>query len=141
LGPAEPAARAPARAVSSEMHAGFAPLRQHCPMNMQRPVRKRELPPDVAANVARIDAMWAGCRNRFGGGGPFLFGPFSAADAMYAPVVSRFATYGIDVGAASRAYMDAVMALPAYVEWSAAAAQEPWVLAEDEPDWPTVLRA
>jgi glutathione S-transferase len=110
-------------------------------MNLWRPVLKRELAADVQANVRRIDAMWTECRIRYGGDGPFLFGRFSAADAMYAPVVSRFATYAIDVGEVSGAYMDAVLALPAYGEWKAAGVQEPWVLAEDEPDWPTVRKA
>ena len=91
--------------------------------------------------MARIDAMWSDCRARFGAGGPFLFGGFTAADAMYAPVVSRFHTYAVAVGAASAAYMEAVMALPAWREWHAAAVVEEWVLAEDEVDGPTVLRA
>jgi glutathione S-transferase len=90
--------------------------------------------------VQRIDALWTDCRTRFGGGGPFLFGGFGAADAMYAPVVSRFHTYDIDVSGPSRAYMEAVMALPAWRDWRAAALVERWVLAEDEVDWPTVLR-
>jgi glutathione S-transferase len=141
LWPADAKARAHARAIASEMHAGFVPLRRHCPMNIWRPVKKRELTPDVSANVRRIDAMWTDCRMRFGGGGPFLFGTFSAADAMYAPVVSRFHTYAVDVGPAAAAYMDAVMALPAWAEWTAAAIREPWVLPADEPDWPTVLKA
>jgi glutathione S-transferase len=141
LWPADPAARAHARAIASEMHAGFLPLRGHCPMNFWRPVKRRALPDDVAANAKRIDAMWSDCRARFGDGGPFLFGAFSAADAMYAPVVSRFHTYGIEVGSAARAYMEAVMELPAWSAWKAAALEEPWVLPEDEPDWPTVLRA
>src|SRR5712671_6565205 len=81
-----------------------------------------------AANVARIDAMWSDCRARFGHGGPFLFGRFTAADAMYAPVVSRFHTYGVEVGAVSGAYMRAVMALPAWQEWYAAALKEEWLL-------------
>ena len=140
LWPADPAARALARAISSEMHAGFVPLRKACPMNMWRPPAKRDLAADVKANAARIDAMWADCRRRFGQGGPFLFGAFGAADAMYAPVVARFRTYGVDVSAASRAYMDAVMALPAWIEWRTAALKEPWVLAEDEIDWPNVAR-
>jgi len=139
LWPAEAAARAHARAIAAEMHAGFTPLRQHCPMNFWRPVKPRDLPAEVAANVARIDAMWSECLARFGG--PFLFGSkFGAADAMYAPVVSRFHTYAIAVGERSRAYMDAVMGLPAWAEWKKAALVEPWVLAKDEPDWPTVLR-
>ena len=141
LWPDDPAARAHARTVASEMHAGFVPLRNHCPMNMWRPVIKRDLPDDVASNVKRIDALWTDCRARFGGGGPFLFGAFGAADAMYAPVVSRFHTYGIETGAASKAYMAAVMALPTWAEWRAAALQEPWVLPHDEPDWPKVLKA
>jgi glutathione S-transferase len=93
-----------------------------------------------AANVRRIEAMWTDCRMRFGAGGAFLFGTFGAADAMYAPVVSRFHTYAVEVGAAARAYMDAVMALPAWREWRTAALAEPWVLPEDEVDWPNVLR-
>jgi glutathione S-transferase len=123
------------------MHAGFVPLRQNCPMNMWRPVLKRDLDDDVKKNIARIDGMWSDCRRRYGQGGDFLFGTFGAADAMYAPVVSRFHTYAIDVSPPVRAYMDAVMALPAWAEWHAAAVKEPWVLAKDEPDWPTVLRA
>jgi len=140
LWPADRAARAYARAIASEMHAGFVPLRRQCPMNLWRPVKKLALDAYAAADVRRIDAMWADCRARFGAAGPFLFGAFTAADAMYAPVVSRFYTYAVEVGAASRAYMDAVMALPAWQEWRAAALKEEWVLPEDEVDWPTVLR-
>jgi glutathione S-transferase len=140
LWPADAAARAHARAVAAEMHAGFVPLRRHLPMNMWRPVMRRELPGEVQANVRRIEAMWTDCRTRFGAGGAFLFGAFGAADAMYAPVVSRFHTYAVEVGAAARAYMDAVMALPAWREWRTAALAEPWVLPEDEVDWPNVLR-
>jgi len=140
LWPADPAARALARAISSEMHAGFVPLRRHLPMNMWRPVVRRDLTPEVAANVARIDAIWTDCRTRYGGDVAFLFGAFGAADAMYAPVVSRFHTYAVEVGAVARAYMEAVMALPAWREWHTAALAEPWVLPEDEVDWPTVMR-
>jgi glutathione S-transferase len=140
LWPSDAAARAHARAISSEMHAGFLPLRRACPMNLWRPVKLRELAADAVANVRRIDAMWTDCRSRFGKGGPFLFGTFTAADAMYEPVVSRLHTYDVAVGDAARAYMAAVMAHPAWAEWTAAALKEPWVLAEDEVDWPTVLR-
>jgi glutathione S-transferase len=140
LWPANPAARAHARTVASEMHAGFVPLRRHCPMNMWYPPKKRELPDDVAENVKRIDAIWTDCRARFGAGGPYLFGAFGAADAMYAPVVSRLHSYAIDVGEAARTYMAAMMALPAWAEWRAAALKEPWVLPHDEVDWPTVLK-
>lgn len=142
LWPTDPSARAFARAISNEMHAGFLPLRRHMPMNMWRPVIKRELTSDVVANVNRIETMWSDCRARHSerGGGPFLFGRFGATDAMYAPVVARLQTYGVDVAATTRAYMDAVMALPAWHEWRGAALKETWVLAEDEVDWPTVLR-
>ena len=138
LWPADARARAHARAVAAEMHGGFAALRGECPMNFWRPVTRRELSADALADVARIDAMWSECRVRYGG--PFLFGAFGAADAMYAPVVSRFHTYAVKVGERSRAYMDAVMALPAWREWKEAALKEPWILPYDEPDWPTVLR-
>jgi glutathione S-transferase len=140
LWPSEPAARAKARAIAAEMHAGFVPLRRALPMNMWRPVRKRELTPEAQSNVRRIEAMWADCRRHHGMGGTFLFGAFGAADAMYAPVVARFHTYAVEIGAEARAYVDAVMALPAWHEWRAAALKEPWVLPEDEVDWPTVLR-
>jgi glutathione S-transferase len=140
LWPTDPGARAHARSIAAEMHAGFTPLRRHYPMNVWRPVKRREPTPEVVEHVQRIDRMWTDCRSRFGEAGAFLFGAFGAADAMYAPVVSRFHTYAVDVGPVSRAYMAAVMALPAWAEWSAAAAQEPWVLASDEVDWPTVLR-
>jgi glutathione S-transferase len=140
LWPADAAARAHARTIAGEMHAGFLPLRRQCPMNMWRPVKKLTLSDETAANVARIDAMWADCRARFGGGGPFLFGRFGTADAMYAPVVSRFHTYAVEVGPASASYMQAMMALPAWQEWYAAALSEEWVLKEDEVDWPQVLR-
>jgi glutathione S-transferase len=123
------------------MHAGFLPLRRQCPMNMWRPVKKLALNDEAAANAARIDAMWTDCRARFGSGGPFLFGRFGAADAMYAPVVSRFHTYAVDVGPASSAYIPAMMALPAWQEWYAAALKEEWVLKDFEVDWPQVLRA
>lgn len=132
--PADPAARARARAVAAEMHAGFAPLRRHCPMNMRRVRKKRELTAEVAADVRRIEQIWTECRSRFGQGGPFLFGTFGAADAMYAPVVSRFHSYAIGVGAAAEEYMAAVMALPAFKEWRDAGVAEPWVMPGNELD-------
>jgi glutathione S-transferase len=140
LWPSDPKARSYARAIAAEIHAGFVPLRRHLPMNMRRPAMPRELPDDVAANVRRIEHIWTDCRTRFGQGGPYLFGRFGAADAMYAPVVSRFHTYAVNVGPVARDYMKAMMALPAWAEWRAAAINEPWVLPEDEVDWPTVLR-
>jgi glutathione S-transferase len=140
--PADSTARAVARAISNEMHAGFLGLRRHLPMNMWRPIIKRGLTPEATANVKRIETMWAECLSRHGqkNGGSFLFGRFGATDAMYAPVVARLHTYRVDVAATTKAYMDAVMALPAWSEWRAAALNETSVLAEDEVDWPTVRR-
>ncbi len=140
LWPRNADARAHARAIASEMHAGFLPLRRHLPMNIWRPVKMRALDDGAAADVRRIDTIWSECRARFGAGGRFLYGAFSAADAMFAPVVSRFHTYDVAVSAAARAYMDAVMALPAWSEWSDAARRETWVLPHDEVDWPQILR-
>jgi glutathione S-transferase len=139
LWPDEPAARAKARAIACEMHAGFVPLRRHLPMNMRRPVLRRELNAEAQTNVQRIEAIWTDCRTKFAARGAFLFGAFGVADAMYAPVVSRFHTYDVTVGAICRTYMQAVMALPAWSEWRAAALDEAWVLPEDEVDWPVVL--
>jgi glutathione S-transferase len=140
LWPAQAAARAHARAVASEMHAGFLPLRRQLPMNVWRPVKARALDDDAKANVTRIDAIWSECRTRFGGDGLFLYGAFGAVDAMYAPIVWRFHTYAVEVSAVARAYMRAMMALPAWNEWREAARREPWVLPHDEVDWPQVLR-
>jgi glutathione S-transferase len=122
------AARAHARSVSSEMHAGFQALRHHCPTNFRRAVRKIALNQAVEADVARIEAAWAHARETFGKAGPFLFGRFSAADAMYAPVVNRFHIYDVPVSRATRDYMDAIMALPAWKAWIADAEAEPWRL-------------
>ncbi len=132
--PSDPAARALARAVSAEMHAGFVPLRKHCPMNMRRVRKRRELTTEVDNDVRRIEKIWTECRGRFGQGGAFLFGAFSNADAMYAPVVSRFFSYGIGVGAAAEEYMAAVMALPAFKEWRDAGVSESWVMEGNEVD-------
>jgi glutathione S-transferase len=140
LWPKHAAARARARAIASEMHAGFLPLRRHLPMNVARPVKKRALDDDAAANAARIDAIWSECRSEFGADGPFLFGPFGAADAMYAPVVWRFHTYAVEVSAAARDYMRSMISLSAWNEWREAARREPWVLVQDEVDWPQVPR-
>jgi glutathione S-transferase len=107
-------------------------------MNLWLPVKSRPQSEEVMANVRRIEFLWADCRARFGQGGPFLFGYFGAADAMYAPVVARLHSYGLTVGDATRNYMDAVMALPAWAEWRTAALKESWILKDDEPEWPLV---
>jgi glutathione S-transferase len=139
LWPSDPAARAHARAISTEMHAGFVALRTECGMVMWRPHLRKNLSDDAKANIARIQALWTDARTRFGASGPFLFGRFCAADAMYAPVVSRFETYAIDVTVPVKAYMQAMIALPAWQEWRRAALNESWVLPQFE-DFPQSQR-
>jgi glutathione S-transferase len=128
LWPADPAARAVARSVSAEMHSGFVSLRTTMPMNLRSDRKGKGMTEATAADIARIEALWADARARFGSpaGGPFLFGAFTIADAMFAPVVTRLETYGAPVSPESRAYMDAVLALPAMRDWIAAAKAEPW---------------
>jgi len=140
LWPSDRVARAHARVVANEMHGGFQALRRHLPMNLWRPPKAHALPEEVAAQAARIDALWADCRARFGQGGPFLFGAFGAADAMYAPVVARLHNYAVPVGEGAKAYMRAVMDLPAWREWAAAGLRETWVMQGNEVDWPEVPR-
>jgi glutathione S-transferase len=125
LWPADFAARAHARAISSEMHSGFAALRVHCPMNLKRR-KKRPLTPEVEANVRRITEIWRDARARFGVGGEFLFGAFSAADCMYAPVATRFVSYEVEVDPVSQAYIDAIYRLPAFQDWKKAGLNETW---------------
>jgi glutathione S-transferase len=132
LWPQHGAARAHARSISAEMHSGFLPLRNECGMNLHRPVRSVTLSADARANVARIEQIWTECRERFGRQGPFLFGAFTAADAMYAPVVHRFRTYAIKVAPAAQAYMDAMMAQPAFAEWTKAGLAETIVIEKFE---------
>ena len=140
LWPSDATARAHARAISSEMHAGFAALRNECGMVLWRPPAKKALSPDAQANIARVQELWTDARVRFGAGGPFLFGQFTAADAMYAPVVARFATYAIDVTPPVAAYMAAMTALPAWREWRRAALVETWVIPKFEERFPEVPR-
>lgn len=128
LWPEEREARAVARSVAAEMHSGFPNLRNACSMDMCAETPMVEVPSEVLAEVERIRAVWADCRARFGAkagggdkGGPFLFGRFSIADAMYAPVVSRFTTYDLPQDDASRAYCAAIWSLPAMQEWKRAA--------------------
>jgi glutathione S-transferase len=132
LWPAAAGARALARSISAEMHSGFAALRQHMCMNIRKRLPGKGRTPETLADVARIVAMWSDCRARFGAGGPFLFGGFTAADAMYAPVVLRFRTYEVELPPACRSYADAVLALPALGEWINAAEREAETLAQFE---------
>ena len=132
LWPADLQARALARSISNEMHAGFQALRSSCPMNMRRPRRRLEISAAASEDARRIDEMWQDCRANYGAAGPFLFGAFSAADAMYAPVVNRFDVYDLPVSRPAKAYMEVVKALPAYREWEEAGRQEDWVIPHDE---------
>jgi glutathione S-transferase len=129
--PGEAAARAIARAASAEMHAGFAALRNEMPFNC-RSRRRVALSPAAAQDVQRAQALWADCRRRFGAGGPWLFGAFSPADAMFAPVALRFVTYGVVLDQTAKAYVDAVAAHPAVQAWIAAARTESEVIPGSE---------
>lgn len=126
LWPEDRAARAMARSVTAEMHAGFQALRTNLPMDI---TARKSVPgldaPGVHGDIARIQALWMGCRERHGKGGPFLFGAFSIADAFYAPVVTRFVTYGVPFRPELAAYRDAVLGLPAMLKWTEAAQGEP----------------
>jgi glutathione S-transferase len=132
LWPEDPAQRAHARSISAEMHSAFAALRKECGMNLHRPVGAIGLSADASADAARVQEIWAECSERYGGSGGFLFGAFGAADAMFAPVVHRFRTYAIAVTPQARRYMDTVMALPAFKEWTSAALAETLVIEKFE---------
>jgi glutathione S-transferase len=138
LWPAAEAARAHARSISAEMHAGFAELRNNMPMNIRASYPGKGMTPGVRADITRITGLWRDCRKRFAGAAAkddgFLFGGFSAADAMYAPVVTRFRTYDVKLDSDAEAYCKAVMAHPAMKEWVDAAKIEPWLIAEAELD-------
>lgn len=141
--PSDPAARAMARSIASEMHAGFQALRNACPMNLAWEHAPRDRGEKVAADVARINRIWRDARERFGekdpSGRPFLFGAFSAADAMFAPVTTRFTTYGIRLDAVGEAYIAAVQGTAGFRNWRMAALAEPWIVEEDEIDEPVLV--
>lgn len=126
LWPADRGARALARSVATEMHSGFREVRYGWPMNLRRPKGHKALDAAGEAQRARIEAIWRECREKYGKGGPFLFGHFTAADAMYAPVVTRFDTYGGALSPVTGAYVEAMLATPAMREWYAEAAKETW---------------
>jgi glutathione S-transferase len=131
--PADPEARAIARAVSAEMHAGFLAIRSALPLNCRLRLKGTPLDGDLEEEVARIGEIWRGCRERYGDGGPYLFGAFSFADIMYAPVASRFASYGIWLGETEQTWMDAVLGRDATRAWLEAAAAETEVIERFEP--------
>lgn len=124
--PADKVARAHARAIANEMHGGFLPLRQGCPMNIAAHYATPEINEPLQRDISRIEDIWSEARHRFGGGGPYLFGKFSAADAMYAPVATRLETYQIPVRNDTRAYIDTILNHPAYLAWRHAALKETW---------------
>lgn len=129
LWPQDRKARARARCAAAEMHSGFMPLRRTCSMDILTAAPLESVPEDVEADVRRIVALWRECRHDFGSGGPFLFGGFTATDAMYAPVASRFRTYLPDLGkfgddGAAAAYVEAIFAMPEMAEWMAGAKAE-----------------
>lgn len=132
LWPQDQRTRAHARSISAEMHSGFQALREQCGMNIRRRYNNNALSEATKADVARIEALWADCRAHYGAGGPFLFGAFSAADCMYAPVVTRFVTYGISLNPTSQAYVEAVCAHPVVAQWIADAEVEPWTIKKYE---------
>ncbi len=124
LWPQDREARAVARSISAEMHSGFTGLRQGMSMNIRGQYPGQGRSPQCEKDIARILALWTECRNRYGQGGDFLFGAFSIADAMYAPVVLRFRTYGVTLDGVAKAYGDAILALPSLQAWMADAASE-----------------
>jgi len=117
------------------MTLSFIALRTHMPMNLhRRDLKGKGRAPGVDADIARVCEIWRDCRARWGAGGDFLFGAFSAADAMFAPVATRLDTYGIDLDETCGAYSRAVLSVPAFIEWREAALKEPWFVPEDEID-------
>lgn len=125
-------ARGMARAMVAEMHSSYLPLRRQCPMNIRKRVEGIDLSEECKRDIVRILQLWAEARARFGRGGPFLFGSFSAADIFYAPIVSRFLTYGIGVPGFAQAYMQAVWEHDWLQAWVAGAQEEEWTIAQFE---------
>lgn len=126
--PKDAVARGMARSMAAEMHSGYLSLRRECPMNTRRTVKDRTFSEETKADAIRILQNWAEARSRFGKEGPYLFGTFSAADIMLAPVVSRFVTYGFTLPGFAQAYADTIMTHPWMEQWYAAAEQESWVI-------------
>jgi glutathione S-transferase len=133
LWPADPAARRLARSACAEMHSGFQGLRDKMPMNIKGSYPGKGLTPESKKDIERVVALWGECREKYGAGGPLLFGKFSIADAFFAPVVMRFRSYGVETPRAAQEYCAAVQALPAVREWMEAALKEKKFVAADEP--------
>ena len=133
LWPADAVARSHARSVCAEMHSGFQELRKNMPMNLRTAHPGKGRTPGSERDIARIVQLWERCRDRFGGSGPLLFGHFTVADAMYAPVATRFRTYGVTLPPVAESYCDALLDLPAVRAWCEAGAKETAFVAADEP--------
>lgn len=130
--PADPALRATARSVATEIHAGFLALRSSCPMNARATGRRVPMTPPLERDLRRIDALWSGCRRDHGERGPYLFGAFSAADAMYAPVVLRVRSYGLPVSELAARYLETMLADEHLCDWIGAASRETIVIPQEE---------
>jgi glutathione S-transferase len=134
LWPKSKAARAMARSMCAEFHSGFRAFRSACPMNIRRPAKTIAISDAALKDVARIEKIWGAARKAHGKGGPFLFGKFTNADAMYAPVASRFETFDIKVARDTKAYIAVLLGTKAFLAWQTGALKEPWIVAEDEVD-------
>ena len=130
--PKDDAARGMARSMVAEMHSSYLPLRRQLPMNIRKRIEGAGVTAEVRADIVRILTLWAEARARFGQGGPFLFGTFCAADIIYAPVVSRFTSYGVPVPGFAHAYMQAVWEHPWMQAWVTAAEEEEWTIEQFE---------
>ena len=133
LWPEDVRARQIARSICAEMHAGFRKLRDAMPMNISASFPGKGMSPEVQGDIGRIVGIWESCREQYGKGGDLLFGQFTAADAFYAPVASRFLTYAVTLPPVAQAYADALLALPAVREWMAQARSETRFVRADEP--------
>lgn len=131
--PTDPHAKAHARTISAEMHAGFGAMRGTMNMNLSKTYPARVWAADITKDIKRVQEIWRDARSRFGEGGDFLFGDFTIADAMYAPVVTRFMTYAVDLDDTCAAYAEAILNLPAMQTWTAQAAEESWVIDYGDP--------
>ena len=131
--PRDQQARARARSLCAEFHSGFRAFRSAMPMNIRNRYPGKGMKPEVAKEIDRIQALWTESRKTFGENGAFLFGAFGAADAFYAPVASRFVTYGVELKGAAREYQQALLASPGVTAWSTEAVKETEFVAEDEP--------
>ena len=131
--PRDPQARARARSLCAEFHSGFRAFRGAMPMNIRSRYLGKGMTPEVAKDITRIQTLWTEARTMFGGKGPFLFGAFGAADAFYAPVATRFVTYGVRLEGAAQEYQQALLNAPGVTAWAADAIKETEFVAEDEP--------